>query len=40
MCTLKRTLRVGYSKGLLSRERVGVPHVVWGSGREIHGWDG
>ena len=37
--TLKSTIRDGYSKGLLSRERVGLNFVVWGSGREFHGWD-
>jgi hypothetical protein len=36
--TLKSIGREEHSEGLLSREGVGLPCVVWGSGRECHGW--
>ena len=38
--TLKSIVRVGYFEGMLSIKRVGLPYVVWGNGREFHGWDG
>ena len=31
------TSRVEYYEGVLSRERAGLPCVVWGSGSECHG---
>ena len=42
--TLKSIVMEGYSKGILRRERVGFPFVVWCSIREYHcclmvGWD-